>query len=173
MHLVTAHNKDEAPDLCGLWVTLHAVYTQWSLARPEAPERKDISDHLFRQLSDMSAIKADDWQTLMTVQGVTPLSLAAYSYCEGASLKALVDTWGKVYEVAKELPATEFEALKFINPALIPKPKVSLILKAGFLHGWQIRLLSHVWAGQDVIHDVEEEFKPEIAGWFNFVKIQG
>lgn len=172
MRLIVPNTKNDAPDLCGLWVTLHAVYSQWSLARPEVLERADIETHLRRQLATLSAVPEEAWSQLMALQGLSLLSLAAYSWCEGANLRALVDLWGGVHEAAKEVPNTAFEALRFTNPALLPEPKVSALLEYGFAHGWQMRLLSYIWAQQDVVHDVEQEFKPEIRAWFNFVKPQ-
>ena len=167
--MVLPHAKDETADLCGLWVTLHAVFRQWSLARPDAPERAEIEAHVQRQLSELSAVSAQDWAALIALQGLTPLSLAAYSWCQGAHLKGMLDLWGQVYDAAEAAPDTAFEGLRFTNPTLLPAPRVTRLMESGFIHGWHMRLLSHIWAGQDLIHDVDQQFKPEIKAWFRFV----
>ena len=170
MHLLLPTDKGDTPDLCSLWVTLHAVYAQWSLARPDAPERGDIAGHLRRQLEGLSKISSETWSSLMSLQGMSPLGLAAYSWCTGASLKGLVSLWSEVHVAAQEAPDRAFEGLQFTNPELLPERKVSILLDTGFAHSWQMRLLSHIWAGQEVIHDIEQTLKPEIIAWFNFVK---
>ena len=100
MRLILPASENAQPDLCGLWVTLHAVYRQWSLARPDAPERADIAAHLERQLVGLAHIPAEDWHALLAVQ----LSLAAYSWCKGGTMKPIMKVWEQIYEAALAAP---------------------------------------------------------------------
>ena len=88
-------------------------------------------------------------------------------------MKPIMKVWEQIYDAAEAAPDAAFEALRFIKRRQLPVRRVTSMLELGYIHGWQMRLLSHVWAGQDVIHDVDQVFKPEIAAWFSFVEEQG
>ena len=53
-----------------------------------------------RQLVGLAHIPAEDWHALLAVQ----LSLAAYSWCKGGTMKPIMKVWEQIYEAALAAP---------------------------------------------------------------------
>ena len=167
MRLVLPTDKSESEvDPCGLWVTLHAVYRQWALARPEAVERGSIAAHIERQLEGLGSIPCQDWKALLTVQGVTPLGLAMLSWTKDAELKDIMETWGAIYEQAKDAPESALEGIHFTNPDLLPEPSFSAFVETGFNQQGEWKFFAIAFKGREIDADNVPNLNPEIMKWF-------
>jgi len=161
---------DEAkPDLCNTWVTLHAVFKEWQYYSNDHTRQTEIATHLERQLNELNVISNHSWRSLLELQGVTPIGLAALSWTQGAHLKDVIPIWASIRAENLLASIEEIISLHFINQELLPSPTFSAFLKAGFKQKSEWLFLASIFEGQSVKKDEIQGLDPEVISWFRTV----
>ena len=111
--------------LADVWIMLHhdayilANNSGTGAARGNT-ESVDLYDQ--RVLKMLVDVSLQEWEKLCTAAGWTAYGAVALSWCEGATLPQVFDSWRASGFPLKPLPEYERPA-RFINPALLPRTR--------------------------------------------------
>lgn len=117
-----------------IWQSLHAELESVGRRHPVDDDENSLS--LLRDsanqtlLQSLQQFPAANWYLIGEGAGWTSCSAAAYSWCQGALLSSVLDSWRKIdtFDFADE---TNILAAKILNPRLLPPAKLSAIVEAG------------------------------------------
>jgi hypothetical protein len=116
-----------------VWQSLHASERRWMAQG--APDQRlafgqfvDASDR--QVMASLQSFPAARWTSLCDGAGWTPIACAALSWCEGATLDAVLGMWRVLGAWPQPGNAAE-RAAGFLNPALLPESRFMALLEKG------------------------------------------
>lgn len=126
--------------LADVWTSLHASAEAWQRAAEDADLQARIDESDLSIMQTLCEVPAVRWHGLCDALGWTPYGSAALSWCAGADIDAVRDTWEATGTVLTPDPVVRRPA-RFLNPALIPASrKLSDLVRAGAGSNLQICL---------------------------------